>query len=165
MDKLEAVENARNLMVEAREWPVWTWLTEKSRVREAANQANEALDKFEEKIKQSWSEELRRAYRELEDADTDHEHSKQLDQAIQIGPEIRALAKEIKMAHDAANDARMRAEETFALAESRLNISMAKDGTVQAIESWDLKEKAIRKAGPQPTLTLSEDGAAIREIT
>jgi len=145
MEKLEAVENARNLMLEAREWPVWTWLSEKSRLREAAKQANEALDKFEEKIKQSWSEELKRAYRELEDADPDHEHSEELDQSIEISPEIRALAKEIKMAHDAANEARMRAEETFALAESRLNISMALDGTVQAIESWDLKENAIRK--------------------
>ena len=148
MEKLEAVENARNLMLEAREWPVWTWLTEKSRLREAANQANEALDKFEEKIKQSWSEELKRAYRELE-ADNDNEpdrDSKELDQPIEISPEIHALAKEIKIAHDAANEARMRAEETFAVAESRLNISMALDGTVQAIESWDLKENAIRKA-------------------
>jgi hypothetical protein len=146
MDKLEAVENARNLMLEAREWPVWTWLTEKSRVRDAANQADDAFDELEKKIKQSWSEELKRAYRELEDADLDHEHSKKLDQSIEISPEIRALAKEIKIAHDAANQARVRAEETFAVAESRLNISMALDGTVQAIESWDLKEKAIRKA-------------------
>ena len=146
MDKLEAVENARNLMLEAREWPVWTWLTEKSRVRDAANQADDAFDELEKKIKQSWSEELKRAYRELEDADPDHEHSKKLDQSIEISPEIRALAKEIKIAHDAANQARVRAEETFAVAESRLNISMALDGTAQAIESWDLKEKAIRKA-------------------
>jgi hypothetical protein len=146
MDKLEVVENARNLMLGAREWPVWTWLSEKSRLREAANQANEALDKLEDKIKQSWSEELKGAYRELEEADPDPEHSKKLDQSIEISPEIRALAKEIKMAHDAANDARMRAEETFAVAESRLNISMALDGTVQAIKSWALKEKAIQKA-------------------
>ena len=146
MDKLEAVENARNLMLEAREWPVWTWLTEKSRLRDAANQADDAFDELEKKIKQSWSEELKRAYRELEDADPDHEHSKKLDQSIEISPEIRALAKEIKIAHDAANEARVRAEETFAVAESRLNISMALDGTAQAIESWDLKEKAIRKA-------------------
>ena len=146
MDKLEAVENARNLMLEAREWPVWTWLTEKSRLRDAAKQADGAFDELEKKIKQSWSEELKRAYRELEDADPDHEHSKELDQSIEISPEIRALAKEIKIAHDAANQARVRAEETFAVAESRLNISMALDGTAQAIESWDLKEKAIRKA-------------------
>jgi hypothetical protein len=146
MEKLEAVENARNLMLEAREWPVWTWLTEKSRLRDAANQADDAFDELEKKIKQSWSEELKRAYRELEDTDPDHEHSKKLDQSIEISPEIRALAKEIKIAHDAANEARVRAEETFAVAESRLNISMALDGTAQAIESWDLKEKAIRKA-------------------
>jgi hypothetical protein len=149
MHKLEAVENARNIMLEAREWPVWTWLTEKKRVREAADQANEALDKLEEKVKRSWSDELKHAYRELEEADPDHEqhrHSMKLDQPIEISPEIRALAKKIKQAHDAAYEAHMRAEETFEVAASRLNISMAKDGTVQAIESWDLKEKAIRKA-------------------
>ena len=149
MHKLEAVENARSLMLEAREWSVWTWLTEKRRVREAADQANEALDKLEEKIRKSWSDELKHAYRELEEADPDHEqhrHSKKLDQPIEISPEIRVLAKKIKQAHDVAYDAHMRAEETFAVAESRLSISMAKDGTVQAIESWDLKEKAIRKA-------------------
>jgi hypothetical protein len=146
MEKLEAVENARNLMLEAREWPVWTWLSEKSRLRDAAKQADGAFDELEKKIKQSWSEELKRAYRELENTDPDHEHSKKLDQSIEISPEIRALAKEIKIAHDVANEARVRAEETFAIAESRLNISMAVDGTAQAIESWDLKEKAIRKA-------------------
>ena len=149
MEKLEAVENARNLMLEAREWPVWTWLTEKSRLRDAANQADDAFDELEKKIKQSWSDELKHAYRELEEADPDHEqhrHSKKLDQAIKISPEIRALAKKIKQAHDVAYDAHMRAEETFEVAASHLNISMAREGTAQAIESWDLKEKAIRKA-------------------
>ena len=146
MEKLEAVENARKLMLEAREWPVWTWLSEKSRLRDAAKQADGAFDELEKKIKQSWSEELKRAYRELEDADPDHEHSEELDRSIEISPEIRALAKEIKVAHDAANQARVRAEDTFAVAESRLNISMALDGTAQAIESWELKEKAIQKA-------------------
>jgi hypothetical protein len=149
MQKLEAVENARSVMLEAQEWSVWKWLTEKRRVREAADQANEALDKLEEKIKRSWSEELKHAYRELEEADPNreqHRHSKKLDHPVEISPEIRALAKKIKQAHDAAYDARMRAEETFVVAESRLSVSMAKDGTVQAIESWDLKEKAIRKA-------------------
>ncbi len=149
MQKIEAVEEARNLMLEAKDWSVWKWLTEKRRVREAADQANEALDKLEEKIKKSWSDELKHAYRELEEADPDHEqhrHSKKLDQAIKISPEIRALAKKIKQAHDAAYDAHMRAEETFEVAASHLNLSMAREGTAQAIESWDLKEKAIRKA-------------------
>jgi hypothetical protein len=149
MHELEAVENARNLMLEAREWAVWTWLNEKKRLREAADQANEALDKLEEKIKRSWSDELKHAYRELEEADPNYEqprHSKKLDQPIEISPEIRALAKKIKHAHDAAYDAHVRAEETFAVAESRLDISMARDGTVLAIESWDLKEQATREA-------------------
>ena len=149
MQKIEVVEEARNLMLEAKDWSVWKWLTEKRRVREAADQANEALDKLEEKVKKSWSDELKHAYRELEEADPDHEqhrHSKKLDQAIKISPEIRALAKKIKQAHDTAYDAHMRAEETFEVAASHLNLSMAREGTAQAIESWDLKEKAIRKA-------------------
>jgi hypothetical protein len=149
MHKLEAVETARNIMLEAREWPVWTWLTEKKRVREAADQANEALDKLEEKVRRSWSDDLKHAYRELEEADPNHEqhrHSKKLDSPVKISPEIRALAKKIKQAHDAAYEAHMRAEETFEVAASRLNINMAREGTTQAIESWDLKEKAIRRA-------------------
>jgi hypothetical protein len=149
MHKLEAVENARCLMLEAQEWSAWKWLTEKPRVREAADQANEALDKLEEKIKRSWSDELKHAYRELEEPDPDreqHRHSEKLGHVVEISPEIRALAKKIKHAYDVAYEARMRAEETFAVAESRLSVSMAKDGTAQAIESWDLKEKAIREA-------------------
>lgn len=149
MHKLEEVENARSLMLEAQEWSVWKWLTEKRRVREAADQANDALDKLEEKIRRSWSEELKHAYRELEAADPDrgqHRPSKKSDDSVEISPEVRALAKKIKHAYDVAYDARMRAEDTFAVAESRLSVSMAKDGTAQAIESWDLKEKAIRKA-------------------
>jgi hypothetical protein len=149
MHKLDAVEDARNLMIEAQGWGVWKWLTEKSRVREAADRANEALDKLEQKIKRSWSEELKLAYRELESADRDgdaHRHAKKSDPSIEISPETRAVAKKIKHAYDTAYDARMRAEQTFVDAESRLSVSMAREGTVQAIESWELKEKANRKA-------------------
>jgi hypothetical protein len=149
MKKIEEVEEARNLMLEAKDWSIWKWLMEKRRVREAADRANEALDKQTRTVKKAWSEELKHAYRELEEADPDHEqhrHSKKVDQSIKISPEIRVLAKKIKQAHDAAYEAHMRAEETFAVAASRLNISMAREGTAQAIESWDLKEKAIRKA-------------------
>jgi len=149
MHKLEAVEDARSLMIEAQEWGVWKWLTEKRRVREAADRANEALDKLEQKIKRSWCEELKLAYRELEAADRDRDaqhHSRKSDPSIEVSPEIRALARKIKHAYDTAYDARMRAEQTFADAESRLSASMAREGTVQAIESWDLKKKAIRKA-------------------
>jgi len=60
--KLSAVENARNIMTQGTEWGVWKWLTEKKRVREAADQARAALDALEKEIKSTWSEELKLAY-------------------------------------------------------------------------------------------------------
>jgi hypothetical protein len=56
------------------------------------------------------------------------------------------LAKKLKQADDEAWQAHIRAEQTFADAEAKLSTSMAKEGTLQAIESWDLKEKAIKKS-------------------
>lgn len=149
MQKIEAVEEARTLMLEAKDWSVWKWLTEKRRVREAADRANEALDKRARAIQKTWSEELQQAYRELEAADPEgghHRHARKPDHEIVLSAEVRALAKKLKQADDTAYDARMVAEQTFADAEARLSTSMAREGTVQAIESWDLKLKAIRKA-------------------
>ena len=149
MQKLEAVEEARTLMLEAKEWSVWKWLTEKRRVREAADRANEALDKRARAVQKTWSEELQQAYRELEAADPEgshHRHPRKSDHEIVVSAEARALAKRLKQADDAAYDARMLAEQTFADAEARLSTSLAREGTVQAIDSWDLKLKAIRKS-------------------
>jgi hypothetical protein len=149
MQKLEAVEEARTLMLEAKNWSVWKWLTEKRRVREAADRANEALDKLARSVRKSWSEELQQAYREWEAADPvgeHHRHTRNPDHEVKVSAEVRAHAKKLKQADDAAYEARMRAEQTFVDAEARLSASLAREGTVQAIESWDLKEKAIRKA-------------------
>jgi len=51
MHKLEEVEYARSLMQQGREWPVWRWLFEKGRVREAADRATVALAAANRKVK------------------------------------------------------------------------------------------------------------------
>ena len=43
-------------------------------------------------------------------------------------------------------DARLDAEDTFDEAERRLSAGMAREGARKAIESWELREKSIRKA-------------------
>jgi hypothetical protein len=45
-----------------------------------------------------------------------------------------------------AYQARMDAETTFDLAEKQLSTSLAREGCRKAIHSWELHEKAIRKA-------------------
>jgi len=62
MHKIEEVEHARSLMQQGREWPVWRWLFEKGRVRAAADRATEALAAANQKVKDSWSDDLKRAY-------------------------------------------------------------------------------------------------------
>jgi len=52
----------------------------------------------------------------------------------------------VKEADDQAHHARMDAERTFDEAERRLSTSMAREGCKKAIHSWDLHEKAIRRA-------------------
>jgi hypothetical protein len=52
----------------------------------------------------------------------------------------------VKNADDEAEAARLDAEDTFDEAERKLSTGMAKEGARKAIESWELKEKAIRKA-------------------
>src|SRR5271157_2217095 len=66
MQKLAAVEEATALMNEAKEWGVWRWLFEKSRVRATADRAVDALSEAEKKVKAAWDDDLKRAYRELE---------------------------------------------------------------------------------------------------
>jgi len=66
MQKLEAVEEAKVLMNEAKNWGVWRWLLEKRRVRAAADRAVDALGEAEKKVKAAWDDDLKKAYRELE---------------------------------------------------------------------------------------------------
>src|SRR6516225_1490307 len=153
MRKLIPVEEAKALMNEAKDWGVWRWLTEKRRVRAAADAAVDALGDLEKKVKASWSEDLKKAYRELQaeaslerNPRAKQQYQKAKEEAKNVDPQIKLAVRRVKEADDEAENARVDAEETFDEAERRLSTSMAREGAQKAIGSWELREKAIRKA-------------------
>ncbi len=137
MHKLVEVDEAKVLMREAVDWSVVKWLSEKKRVRKAADRANEALDNMQKQIREGWDSGLQAAYGEL------NGHAAGTGE---ISPELRALAKRIKQTDDEAYRARMDAEDTFDEAERKLSTRLAREGTQKAIHSWEMYEKAIKKA-------------------
>jgi len=153
MQKLVEVEEARALMTEAQDWSLWRWLWDKRRVRATADRAVDALAEAEKKVKATWTEEEKKAYRELEtlaslngNAKGKRRYEKAREEAKNVDPEIKRAVERVKEADDIAYDARMDAEDTFDEAERRLDTGMARTGAQKAIDSWDLREKAIRKA-------------------
>jgi len=130
MHKLEEVEYARSLMQQGREWPVWRWLFEKGRVREAADRATEALAAANQKVKDSWSDELKRAYTNGKGA----------------GPKLNDVAAGVRESDEEARQSTDAAEAMFAEAERYLSASMAREAAQKALDSYDLRERAIRKA-------------------
>ncbi len=130
MRTLREVELARALMTEAIDWSVMKWLTEKRRVRRAADKANDTLNAVEQEIRTGWSPSFTEVYQK----------------SIAGNPELKNLAAKIRAEHDAANQLRLKAEETFDVAEKRLSTAMARDGCRQAIEGWDHHVEAIRLA-------------------
>jgi len=148
MEKLPEVEAARALMTEAMAWSVMKWLREKKRVRQTADQANAALDQLSLAIKERWADDVRVAYEALAAQPTgaaaSRSQHKQLSQSVD--PEVSLIARNVKQADDEAYRARMDAEEAFDEAERQLSTSLAREGCRKAIHSWDLHEKAIRKA-------------------
>jgi hypothetical protein len=118
MEKLPAVEEAKALFEEAKDWGLWRWLLEKPRARRTADAAWDALAKYEKKVKGAWSAEQKKAFKE--------------DQALQ-----RADKK--------ADQAHIDAEAQFDDADRRLSASMAREGAQMAIDAWTLREKFIRK--------------------
>jgi hypothetical protein len=153
MQKLIPVEEARALMTEAQNWSVWRWLTEKRRVRGVADRATEALAQANRRVKDSWSEELLKAYDELvqeEAFEVDHGSKAKWEAAREaaqgIDPKIKTAARKVKESDDEALDATMDAEDMFEEAERRMSSRMAKEAARKALESYDLREKAIRKA-------------------
>jgi maltose-binding protein MalE len=140
MRKLTEVEEARALMTEAMDWSVMKWLREKKRVRKTADRANDALDALNREVKASWSEDLKAAYQQLQSKG-----------APAGDPQIATFVKRVKEADDEAYRARMDAEDTFDEAEKQLSAAMAREGCRKAIHSWELHEKAIRKAEGAPS--------------
>ncbi|HEY1270405.1 MAG TPA: hypothetical protein VGF08_00390 [Terriglobales bacterium] len=139
MRTLPEVEEARAVMTEAMGWSVMRWLREKKRVRKMADKANAALNDLNQAVKAHWSHEIRTAYIELSQPGS-------VKRPHVIPAEIRQFVEQVKEADDQAYRARMDAERTFDEAERLLSTSLAREGCRKAIRSWDLHEKAIRRA-------------------
>jgi hypothetical protein len=155
MRSLPEVETAKELMKEARKWSVMKWLREKKRLRKAADQANAALDRLSHELKQRWPENIRIAYQYLPSAMSPGKWDVRLPESSQADDaEALELAHQVRDADEAAYRARMIAEQTFDEAERKLSTTLAREGSVQAIQSWDLQEKAISLA--ESCLQISE---------
>ncbi len=147
MEKISEVESAKALMNEAVAWSVMKWLREKKRVRETADRANAVLDQLNQAVKDRWPDNVKVAYASLAQASGKASVRGQAEPSSpEIDPQSRLSAKNIKEADDAAYRARMDAEQTFDEAERQLSTSLAREGCRKAIQSWELHEKAIRKA-------------------
>ena len=104
-------------------------------------------------MKASWSDDLKRAYRELQaeaslgrNPRAKQQYQKAKEEAKNVDPQIKLAVRRVKEADDEAEKARLDAEATFDEAERRMSASMAREGAEKAIDSWELREKAIRKA-------------------
>jgi hypothetical protein len=148
MEKIPAVETAKILMTEAVAWSVMKWLREKKTVRKTADQANAALDQMNQAVKDRWPDRIRVAYQMLvvQAAATTRVAGEPAPVSPVMDAEMILIAKKIKEADDEAHRARMDAEETFDVAEKQLSTAVAREGCRKAIHSWELHEKAIRKA-------------------
>jgi len=152
MRKLAAVENARAVMTEGIEWSVWKWLLEKKRVRGIADEARATLDEVEDKVKATWSDDLKLAYNQLVSQNGDAKQVRKnaklrkKEEGPKIDSQVMAAVKRVKEADDEAYNAHEDAEDVFAEGEKRMSASMAREGARKAIEAYDLHEAAIRKA-------------------
>ena len=140
-------------MTEGQSWGVWRWLKEKKRVRAAADRATAAFDELEATVKDTWADDLKKAYDELvaESAvdgtpETQRAFEKAKSDAKDVDAKVKAVAKRVKDADDEGYNRTMDAEDKFAEAERKLSTSMAKEAAQIALDSYDLREKAIRKA-------------------
>ena len=148
MEKIPEVEAAKALMTEAVAWSVMKWLREKKRVRKTADQANAALDQLNQVVKDRWPDNTRVAYAWLvtQGCGNATVPGQPTPESPVIDPQSKLSAKKVKEADEAAYRARMDAEKTFDEAERQLSTALARDGCRKAIQSWELHEKAIRRA-------------------
>jgi hypothetical protein len=118
MNKLPAVETAKNLFEVAKVWGAWRWLAEKRRARAAADAAWDALEEHEKKVRARWSDAMQRAY-----------------------DEDRELHSAVRKAHKA----RMDAEYQFEEADRLMSSELARQGAHMAIDAWEMRETLIRR--------------------
>jgi hypothetical protein len=140
MQKLEEVQDAKDLMTEAMEWSSFKWLFEKTRVRQTADRANEALDRLNRSVKAKWSADKKTRYKQMV------ARLKGENAAEKEGSELDQRIEKVIEADVAAERARQLAEETFDKAERQMNVDLAREGCKKAIHSWELHERAIKKA-------------------
>ena len=140
MKKIAEVEEAKAIMTEAQNWGIWRWLTEKRKVRLAADSCNDALARAEKRTIEAWPDEMRVAYEALGEDQAGKKRHKKVD------ADLMESVRKIKEALDEAERVRLDAEDIFDRADRALSTSMAKQGTFRAIEAWEMREKAIRKA-------------------
>jgi hypothetical protein len=148
MRKLPEVQEAKDLMNAAMEWSSFRWLFEKSRVRETADRANAVLDRLNRSVKTQWSDEIKATHKRLS-AKTPaalRRLEKDPPQAECTDAETILLLEKVIEADQSAHRARMDAEDTFDRAEKLMSTDLAREGCKKAIHSWELHEKAIRKA-------------------
>ena len=100
-------------------------------------------------MKNSWSAEIKAAYRELM-AEEKGQQRKRQPLSPSVDADLQEFVHKVKAADEAAHRARMMAEETFDIAERQLNTDLARKGCGQAIHSWELYERAIRRAEAVP---------------
>jgi hypothetical protein len=152
MRKLPQVQDAKELMTEAMDWSTFRWLFEKARVRQTADRANDALDRLDRAVKARWSDETKAAYKKLcaKPQRTERLQQKDPQPPQSSNPHIDAFIAKVVEADDAAERARIDAEETFEQAEENMSVSLAREGCKKAIRSWELHEKAIRRAEAVP---------------
>jgi hypothetical protein len=149
MKKLEAVENSRAIMTQGLEWGVFKWLLEKPKVRKIADLATEALNNAEDSVKATWSDDLKQAFNYLATQDDEASNGKKgKAKAVpkDIDPELLAVARGVFEADEETETMRLDAEDTFAEGERKLSVAMAREGARKALATYDLHEKAIRKA-------------------
>ncbi len=163
MHKLIAVEEARRVLNIGKDWSIWRWLLEKRKVRTAADAGTAALDDLEKKVKAGWSPELKKAYRELQaeaavngNARARRQYERVKEEAVGIDQALKLAARKVKEADDIAYEVRMDAEALFAEAERRLSGSLARQAAERALEAYDLREKAIRRAEAAGRVMLQE---------
>src|SRR4051794_24607458 len=135
MQKLIPVEEAKALMTEATEWSVWRWLFEKKRVRVAADAAVDALNAQDKKVKAAWSDDLKKAWRELELAASGNGNSRTRQkyeqakiEAKEVLPELKQALRKVMEADEEAETARLDAENTFDEAEGKSSAGLAREG-------------------------------------
>jgi hypothetical protein len=125
---LRVVEETKQLLLEAREWSIWSWASDanQNRVRSAIESATKALEREVGKTKKSWSLVVTNAYAGAE-ADL----------------AIRRYIRKFRDAEREMNRATAQSQATFAEAEQELNAGKARRGATEALLAIEIHETVL----------------------